>query len=98
MAELAIVKLARRGPKWVLRFWEADVMHPYQVQIQDAIRDWLDGCCPGWRWKTAEPRNSLGYWARYEWYRPEIQAGQMVDIIFPDRESLLAFQLTWCRA
>jgi hypothetical protein len=42
------------------------------------------------------PRNNLGYWAKYDWYKPEVQDGQHVDIIFRDLGSMMAFQLTWC--
>jgi hypothetical protein len=95
MEELNIVKRIRRGQRWVLRFWEPDVTHPYQAQLADPLAEWLDGNCPGWTWKTIMPRNQLGYWGRFDWYKPEIQDGQHVDIIFPDRESMIAFTLRW---
>lgn len=95
MEELIIIKRLRRGPKWALRFWEGDVTHPYMAQLADHIARWLDDNCPGWTWKTIMSRDKLGYWGKFDWYKPEIQDGQYVDIIFPDRPSMIAFVLRW---
>lgn len=92
---LSIIKRLRRGPNWVLRFFESQILQECETKLYPDLTEWLDDNAPGWRWKVVMSRNSLGWWGKYDWYRPEVIDGEYVDIMFPDQGSMIAFILRW---
>lgn len=98
MVEIKIIKRMRRGSRWALRVRTGDVtvLTPRgDVELIQPLRAWMESNCTDWQWKLVQARALGGPWRWTDWSQHRVRSGERLDIIFPDRETMIAFAMRW---